>query len=223
MPKCYVYIDGFNLYKRRLHELPHCKWLNIRKFVTSLLIPYLGEENLEIKKIKFFTATMSDTERDPGISSRQHVYLRALKSDNVEVIYGKFLKRPKRGILIDPQCVVEICSIRKEILTIEKFEEKKTDVNIAVNAMYDALTELTQKDFVAILTNDIDQAPTLRALQKLAKIKTVIISPVQTIANDLAGYADYKITFSDMILLQSQFEDVLSDNKGKFHKPHLWQ
>ena len=67
-----VYIDGFNFYYGQLKGTPY-KWLNL----TSLFKTILGKEN-KLLKVKFFTARVQPTERDPQINIRQDTYLRAL-------------------------------------------------------------------------------------------------------------------------------------------------
>jgi hypothetical protein len=80
--KTCVYVDGFNLYYGALKGTPY-RWLDLRK-LSELLLP-----KHEITRIKYFTARVSARPGDPGQSTRQHAYLRALTTiANLDIIYG---------------------------------------------------------------------------------------------------------------------------------------
>ena len=96
--RTYVYIDGFNLYYGCLIDSPY-KWLNLKSAVQSIL-------NLsdQIICIKYFTARVSATLKDPKKPERQNIYLRALKSyiSEIEIYYGKFMTHPVPMRLVTP-------------------------------------------------------------------------------------------------------------------------
>ena len=88
-----VYIDGFNLYYRVKHTA--YKWLNLQKLSEI----YLNLEKHDIIKIKYFTALVKGTLEDHFNITRQHIYLRALRTlSNLEIIFGHFKKRQITGI-----------------------------------------------------------------------------------------------------------------------------
>src|SRR5262245_64630730 len=78
-PRTIVYIDGFNLYYRRLKGTPY-RWLNL-DIMCRLLLP-----DNQIDHINYYTARITDSDR----FSRQDVYLRALATlPAVSITYGR--------------------------------------------------------------------------------------------------------------------------------------
>jgi hypothetical protein len=91
----FVYVDGFNLYYGAVKGTPY-KWLDISK-LSQLLLP-----DHQITRIKYFTAKISARPQDPSQPTRQQTFLRALRTiDNLEIIYGSFLTRPRFMPLAD--------------------------------------------------------------------------------------------------------------------------
>ena len=72
--RTFIYIDGFNFYYGSLKDTPH-KWLDFKKFFESVL-----DLKHSILSIKYFTALVSSPPNDPQKTTRQQVYLRALKT-----------------------------------------------------------------------------------------------------------------------------------------------
>ena len=91
----FVYIDGLNLFYR-LKKCPHSKWLNLGSFVHSIL----ESKRHEIKKIKYFTARVKKSKKDPSKTMRQDTYLRAIgQLPDLEIIPGQFKMRQVKGVL----------------------------------------------------------------------------------------------------------------------------
>ena len=87
-----VYIDGFNLYYRRLKGTSY-RWLNLEA-MCHLLLP-----DNQIDHIKYYTARITDTDR----FSRQDVYLRALATlPSVSMTYGHYLQHTVTRPLANP-------------------------------------------------------------------------------------------------------------------------
>ena len=72
--KTFIYIDGFNLYYRLKHT--PFKWLNLRKLANF----YLHPQEHNIQTIKYFTARVQSSKKDPLKDTRQDIYLRAVKT-----------------------------------------------------------------------------------------------------------------------------------------------
>ena len=88
MKKTIIYIDGFNLYYS-LKNTPF-KWLNLQKLSDF----YLSSGQHQITQIKYFTALVKETEKGRLNITRQHIYLRALRTlSNIEIIFGQFKKK----------------------------------------------------------------------------------------------------------------------------------
>ena len=62
--RTHVYVDGYNLYYGSLKRTPH-KWLNIHDLCTALM------PRNDIRAIRYFTAQVSGTPRDPDQPTRQ--------------------------------------------------------------------------------------------------------------------------------------------------------
>lgn len=90
VPTC-VYVDGFNLYYGALRGRPY-RWLDLCEFSRRLLKPYNS-----IRQIRYFTARVNPTKRDPTVAERQQAYLRALETiPNLSIHYGQFLGNPPK-------------------------------------------------------------------------------------------------------------------------------
>jgi hypothetical protein len=96
--RTFVYIDGFNLYYGSVKDTPY-KWLDPKKFFKIVLHP-----KHSIESIKYFTALVSSPPYDPQKTTRQQVYLRALKTyiPEIEIFYGHFLSNPVNAPLANP-------------------------------------------------------------------------------------------------------------------------
>lgn len=141
-----VYVDGFNLYNG-VHDAFQHKylWLDLVKLVQDY------RPGHQILKVKYFTAQLLD---DPGAQSRQMTYwngLRAKHGEKVEIVQGKYKKTPR------------IC--RKCKATWDGYEEKETDVNLALAIARDAAEALATDYY--IITGDSDAAPAVREAQRI--------------------------------------------------------
>ena len=91
--RTFVYVDGFNLYYGALKG-SSWKWLDLVTLFEQVLQPHH-----QILAVKYFTARVSGTARNPSKPQRQDVYLRALRRyrPQVEVYFGHFLSHSVRG------------------------------------------------------------------------------------------------------------------------------
>ena len=212
MKKTIVYIDGFNLYYR-LKNTPY-KWLNLQKLSEILL--NLKQHN--IIKIKYFTAPVKGTVDNPLNITRQHIYLRALKTlPSLQIIFGQFKKRQVTGL----KCHYENGEYVEgnELVTISKWEEKESDVNIATHIIADA----SQYDCAVLISNDTDLKTPLRYVKKNLKKHVGIISPRRNIHIELKESSHFQKRISNKILEQCQFPEKMKDTKGEFFCPPKWK
>lgn len=144
--RCIVYIDGFNWYYSVLRHRPAWKWLNVESFFASLRL------DEEVITIKYFTAWVEPNRKPSLKRDRQARYIKALESlPKVKIIFGKYQERE----------VTCRASCR------EKYrvpEEKKTDVNIAVNLMDDAIRQ--RAEALIIVSGDSDLEPAVEWVRK---------------------------------------------------------
>ena len=142
MPKTIAYIDGLNLYYGAVKNRPALKWLNPQAMLAKLF----PQENISL--IRYFSALVMSTPADPDAPERQAVYFRALETIATLVRHeGNMAIRTKRGVVLPK-------SNPPQIATIEVFEEKRTDVNIASHLLMDAFEN--QYDTAIVVSNDSD-------------------------------------------------------------------
>jgi uncharacterized LabA/DUF88 family protein len=147
--RCTVYIDGFNWYFGIFVHRPEWKWLNIQSFFESLRL------DEEVVRVNFFTAIVDPSLHVSAKRDRQRRYLNALKSlPKVEVILGKYQERTVT-------CQAASCPRH---LTYRVGEEKKTDVNIAVRLIDDAINQRT--DSMVIVSGDSDLEPAVEWVRR---------------------------------------------------------
>ena len=204
-----VYIDGFNLYYS-LKKTPY-KWLNLKKLIENILDPSLHK----ILNIKYFTAVPKRADS----AQRQSVYIRALKTlQNIEVIYGQFKKRQVKGKEVKTN----------KVITVNKWEEKKSDVNIASYIIYDSCKK--NIDCVVLLSNDTDLTTPLELVKYKLKKRIVIITPTKRVENlgdpilprkshiELRKLSKVSLSIKEQHLKESQFPNAIN----RVSKPKSW-
>lgn len=157
--RCIVYIDGFNLYYGVLELNPQWKWLNIQRLFESLRI------DEEVVQVKYFTAEIDPEIHVSERRDRQKRYFKALSSlSKVKLIRGKY---QMRSVTCRATC-------KKKYQTPE---EKKTDVNIAVNLLDDA--HHGRVDSIVLVSGDSDLEPAVEWIRKhMPAIKITVYIPV---------------------------------------------
>ena len=213
MKKTIVYIDGFNLY----YSLKNTsfKWLNLQKLSNF----YLSSKQHNITQIKYFTALVKEQLEDPSNTIRQGMYLRALHSiPNLKIIFGQFKRRQVRGVLCDFE---DRKQLKKDIVKIKKWEEKKSDVNIATHLVSDAYQN--ECECAVLISNDADLTPPLLHIKHKLKKLIVVISPYEKISADLKKSSHFYKAISPIVLEQCQFPERMKDNKGEFFCPPKWK
>ncbi|MGH9229525.1 MAG: hypothetical protein ACRD07_12520 [Acidimicrobiales bacterium] len=125
-----AYIDGFNFYYGAVRGEPGLKWLDVQTMCEAML------RGCELRAVRYYTARVTDRPDDAGQSQRQDVYLRALATlPKVEIIYGQFKERERWVPLAKPGR-----RGRVRFVEVRVTEEKGSDVNLATDLLWDALT-----------------------------------------------------------------------------------
>ena len=137
MSRVIVYIDGFNLYfGLRSKGWRKYYWLDLVHLARALLKP---EQQLEA--IHYFTSRIRANGHNSSDIARQNTYLEALATlPQVNLHFGHFLNKPQRCRACGTQWM--------------GYEEKMTDVNIAVRLLADAFED--RFDVALLLTADSD-------------------------------------------------------------------
>lgn len=183
--KINAYIDGFNLYHSivRLNE-PKLKWLDLRLLCEKFL-----KDDDKLNKIYYFSALPTHL---PDKISRHKIYINALKSKNITPILGKFKKK-------FPKC--KICH-----QTYESYEEKQSDINIAITMLKDALSNEFDKAF--LISADTDLVSTIKMIRSFGKIIILLTPPnSHRYAHELIQNANFSFEIKKSHLKNSLLDD----------------
>ena len=141
-PRVMVYVDGFNLYHGVLRDNPQWKWLNLERLFDAL------RPHEKVIGIRYFTAILDEAKPVSERRDRQKRYLKALESlSRVRIIKGKFQSRE----------VTCRASCRQ---TYSVPEEKKTDVNLALEMVGDAMRGAMER--IVLVSGDSDLEPAIQ-------------------------------------------------------------
>lgn len=197
-----VFIDGFNLFhalddNRCFHKF---KWLNLAKLSQCFV-----RSDDEIKEIFYFTAYASWSLQKV---EKHKIYVRALELEGVKPVFGEFRRKDKSC----PKC-------RKSYST---FEEKRTDVNIAIKLFQGAINDLY--DTALIVSGDSDLIPAIEAVKTTFPNKKVaIVIPIGRRAEELKQVADAHMKLKVKHLESCQFEDVIKKENLVLKRPDSWK
>jgi 6-hydroxy-3-succinoylpyridine 3-monooxygenase len=160
--RCIVYVDGFNLYFGILKHRPEWKWLNLQTFFETLRL------DEDVMRVKLFTAVVAPQKHVSERRDRQKRYLRVLSTlPKVQIIPGKYQER-------SVTCQARDCLRRLDYVVPE---EKKTDVNMAVNLLDDVFRG--QTDAIVIVSGDSDLEPAVEWVRRNhPQIKITVCIPV---------------------------------------------
>ncbi|OJX80831.1 NYN domain-containing protein [Leifsonia sp. 71-9] len=207
-----VYVDGFNLYygarKHCGRGTPGWRWLDLR----ALVEPMAGWQGSWLARIVYCTARVDPAENRSG-SVDQTAYLEALaEARSVDVIAeGRYVSWAKEEPLVNeprgtfrptvyrhdgetwdgrlPLRSVETTEgdANRVMATVQKREEKGSDVNVASHLLFDVLTGAV--DAAIVVTNDSDLELPLRMAREHVPVGTVNPSTNPT-AGALKGRPD---------------------------------
>jgi uncharacterized LabA/DUF88 family protein len=155
-----AYIDGFNLYHAIHNEFnkskKYLKWLDVKR----LALAYTDQKNDQLIGVFFFSAYPHH--QKPDTQNTHALYTAALQATGVNYVEGNFKKKY-------PVCK----NCRKQYTT---YEEKESDVNLAIYIVKDAYEKISDK--IIVITNDSDIAPAIMLARKInPALKVKIITP----------------------------------------------
>ena len=206
MSRIVVLIDGFNLYhaldfspvSRSPHINPkrYCKykWLDLKK-LAECFVMNKGDTLVDV----FYFTTLAVW--DAGKAKRHREYIKALELQGVKVVYGEFKRKEKR---------CRLC--KKSVWT---FEEKQTDVNIALRLL--ALAVVDAYDKVIVISGDTDLLPAVKMVQGIFPHKSVgVVIPIGKASEDFKNNADFHYKMKEKHLQASVLPDpiVLPDGSA---------
>lgn len=205
MQRVIAFIDGFNMYHALVEaRLNSCKWLNYRSLAEAFLVP----STQRLEHVYYFSAFVP---WDPLKTNRHKVYIKALRHAGVEVVLGKFKK-------VTRNC---LGSCRERFQT---FEEKETDVNIALNLLKLAMQDMY--DMALLFSSDSDLVGAVKTVKEVAPHKHIkVVIPYKRTCLDLKNICDSSAKIKHAHFARHQFPNLvqIGPHKGDvLQKPSEW-
>lgn len=206
--KTNVYIDGFNLYYGALRGSAF-KWLDLGALSKNLL------PKNTINRIRYFTARVKSSARDPHQDARQDAYLRALRTiPNLEIHESQFLSHVVNMRLASPQ------PGGPYTVKVLKTEEKGSDVKLATYLLLDAFAK--EYEVAVVISNDSDLEEPIRVVSELMGLKVGVINPHAKPSRELLKLATFYKPIRRGVLSASQFPNPVIGSAGSITKPSGW-
>ena len=186
MSRVIVDVDGFNLYfGLRSKGWRRYYWLDLVALAISLLKP-----NQLLGGVQYFTSRIRTNGRNIADMQRQTTYLEALGTlPELQSYFGHYLEKPK-------QC-------RQCGATWMDYEEKMTDVNIAVQLLADAFND--RYDTALLISGDSDLTAPIKMLRaQFPAKKVIVVFPPNRQSFELKRVANAAFTIGEAKLRQSQ-------------------
>ncbi len=193
-PRVAVYVDGFNLfYGLRDKGWKRYYWLDLKLLGERLLRP--GQV---LVAVRYFTARVLPKPDDPDKPIRQNTYLEALATlPDLSIHYGYFV--PRR----------------------EGYEEKMTDVNVAVEMLCDAHADAF--DTAMVVSADGDLTGAVLAVKERYNKRVIVAFPPNRRSNELRAAATSSLVIGADSLRNSQLPDVVPSAAGyALRRPANW-
>ena len=190
-----IYVDGFNLfYGLRDKGWKRYYWLDLKLLGERLLRP--GQV---LVAVRYFTARVLPEPDDPDKPIRQNTYLEALATlSGLSVHYGYFASRKGGG-----------------------YEEKMTDVNIAVELLCDAQANLF--DTAILISGDSDLTGAVLAARERYGKRVLVAFPPGRRSIVLRGVAHTSFVIGRTVLRDSQFPShVVGAGGVALERPSDW-
>ena len=201
-----VYVDGFNLYYGlRSKGWRRYYWLDLRRLSENLL----GTDQ-RLVMLRYFTTRVSPEPHDPEKPVRQKIYLEALMTlPDLSIHEGYYLPKDQRCL----RCGA----------TWQTYEEKMTDVNIAVELLGDAQDDIF--DTAIIISGDGDLAGPMGAVRERYPAKrTIVAFPPDRHSAALRKAATGFLTIGRDVYRDSQLPDQVTKADGYvLTRPPSWR
>ena len=200
--RVFAYIDGFNLHYGMLDaRLQNARWLDLRAMCAALLGP---QQRLGL--VRHFTARVRD---DPEGARDQAIFIDALLAGGgVEIEFGHLLAT-------SVEC--RRCGFVKR-----KYEEKRTDVNMAVGLLEDAFDD--RFDLAIVVSADSDLVAPVEAVRRRFPDKHVMVAvPPRRRSTQLCKVADAVCHLSGPVIRSSRLPDPVMTPAGvELRAPRGW-
>ncbi len=194
MARIFFFVDGFNCYhafdaRERYRKY---KWVSLSKLCGC----YVTEKRDTISGIEYFTALAA---WDLGKVARHNIFIKAQENEGVKIVYGEFKRKNRK------------CRLCQKIF--KTFEEKQTDVNIAIRLFQLGIQD--RYDKAIILSGDTDLLPAIKAVQTTFPSKQVgVVIPIGRASEDLKKQTDFHYRMKEKHLQSSRYTDTVSLTDG---------
>lgn len=207
MNKTNYYVDGFNLFHRRL-EHGHNRWLDLSALFRRML------PDNEIGRIRYFTSWVSGSD-DPDKPARQGLYLRALATiPTLTPHFGEFHRNRVRRPLVTPMPGLPDC------VEVWDTKEKGSDVNLACMLLLDAHNG--EFDTAVVVSNDSDLLLPIKLVISDFGKPVGVLDPAKGTSRSLSAAASFYRHIHRGDLVRSQFPADMTDTEGAFRRPANW-
>ncbi len=199
-----AYVDGFNLYHGlRDRYGRRYLWLDLEHLVRRM------RPKDRIVAVRYFTALVRD---DPASLARQRAYLGALSAHSgaVEIILGRYQQKT--------------VSCRECGNAWTTYEEKETDVNIAVSLVADAAARAS--DVALIVSADSDLCPAIRTARSSNPSRRMVAAfPPRRSSFEIRTLIPGAFTIAASDLRNSLLPEVVNhEAEGRIYKrPGRWR
>lgn len=206
MSRVIAYVDGFNLYfGLKAKGWKKHYWLDLNGLATSLLKP--GQT---LAGVHYFTSRIRANGRNVADMQRQSDYLDALATlPSLTIHYGHYLQKSRR---------CHSCGA-----TWMDYEEKMTDVNIAMQLLADAFDD--HFDTALVISADSDLTTPVRQVRARFPAKCIIVAqPPGRNSVQLADAATAAFTISETKVRQNQLPAAVTTTSGYvIQRPAHWR
>ena len=203
MIRVIAYIDGFNLYfGLKSKAWNRYFWLDIKKLCMKLL-----KSDQHLIQTKYFTSLIPEPSQK---KKRQDTYLAALETlEDFEIIKGRY------------QLDNFTCPMCRDTFKIP--HEKKTDVNIATEFIFDSFDNAF--DIAMIISADSDLVPPIMKVKEyFPEKRLLIVFPPNRSSFELSNIGVPVIkTIRKSIIKNSQLPEEIDTKSGyKLARPKEW-
>jgi uncharacterized LabA/DUF88 family protein len=199
-----AYVDGFNLYHglRARYERRYL-WLDLVRLVHRI------RPGDRVVSVRYFTALVRD---DPAALRRQQTYLAALAAGGagiLEVVLGRYQSKS--------------VSCRRCGHVWTSYEEKETDVSVAVSLVADAARAAS--DLALIVSADSDLCPAIRMARRVNPRRGMIAAfPPRRSSFEIRSLIRGAFTIAAADLRNSLLPDAVIDpaTGRSYRRPTSW-
>jgi uncharacterized LabA/DUF88 family protein len=200
-----AYVDGFNLYfGLRSKGWRRYYWLDLPALCEAFL-----QADQRLERTHYFTARIRDNGRNQPDRRRQGAYIDALRERGVQVHEGHYLEKAR-------QC-------RQCGATWTDYEEKMTDVNIAVRLLSDAYTDAFDVAFLISADSDLT-TPVEHVRARFGNKRVIVLLPPARRSKELQKVAHGFLVIGENALRSNQLpEDVPTSSGYILSRPEHWK